>query len=240
MKLKDKVCIVTGAGRGIGEAIAKAFAAQGAKVCCAARSRDQIERVAGEIRAAGGRGEAIACDVTNPDQVAQMVRETEERLGPVDILVNNAGAAVFKPLEETTLEDWTRLHAVNATGAFLCSKAVMAGMKKRRRGHIIMISSQAGRKGYPGQSAYCAAKHAVMGLSKVLALELQPFNIRVTAVCPGGVDTELVRRGRDDVDLSEYMRPEEIAEVAVFVASREGVAQIDEITVRREKAAPWQ
>ncbi len=240
MKLKDQVCIVTGAGRGIGEAIAKAFAAEGAKVCCAARSRNEIERVAGEIQAAGGQAIAVACDVTDSAQVEAMARETEERLGPVDVLVNNAGAAVFKPLEETTLEDWMRLHAVNATGAFLCSKAVMTGMKKRRRGHIIMISSQAGRKGYPGQSAYCAAKHAVMGLTKVLALELQPFDIRVTAICPGGVDTELVRRGRDDVDLSEYMRPEEIAETAVFIASRQGIAQIDEITVRRMKAAPWQ
>ena len=239
MSLRDKVCIITGAGRGIGECIAKAYAAEGAKVCAAARTQDQVGRVAGEIQTAGGAAIAVACDVTQPDQVEAMVGECEAKLGPVDTLVNNAGAAIFMPLEETSLEDWRRLHAVNATGVFLCSKAVMAGMKARRSGHIITVASQAGRKGYHGQSAYCSAKHAVMGLCKVLALELQPFNVRVSTLCPGGVDTELVRRGRHDVDLSKYMRPEEVADAAVFLAKQEGIAQIDEITVRRMEATPW-
>ena len=151
MKLEDKVCIITGAGRGIGEAIAKAFAAEGAEVCVTARTVRQVERVAEEIRAAGGAAVAVPCDVTQPDQVEAMVAESEAKLGPTDILVNNAGAAIFRPLEQTSLEDWDRLHAVNATGAFLCSKAVMAGMKERRRGHIITVSSQATLEISPGE-----------------------------------------------------------------------------------------
>ena len=237
MKLEDKTTIVTGAGRGIGEAIAKAFAAEGAKVCCVARTKEQVERVADEI---GACAIAVSCDVTEPDQVQAMAAECEAKLGPTDILVNNAGAAIFRPLEETSLEDWERLFAVNATGLFLCSKAVLDGMKARRSGHILTVSSQAGRKGYPHQSAYCAAKHAVMGFCKVLALEVQPFGIRVSTLCPGGVDTELVRQGRDDVDLSKYMRPEEIADAALFLAGQEGIAQIDELCVRRLEATPWQ
>ena len=240
MKLQGKAAIITGGGRGIGEAIAKAFAGEGAKVCVAARTGEQIERVADGIQAAGGAAAAVRCDVTQEDDVARMVAEAEAALGPIDILVNNAGAAIFRPLEETALDDWNRLFAVNATGVFLCSKAVMSGMKQRRKGHIIVVASTAGRKGYKEQSAYCAAKHAAMGLCKVLALELQPYNVRVSTICPGGVNTELVRRGRDDVDVSKYMRPEEIAQAAVFLACQEGIAQIDELCVRRVEATPWQ
>ena len=240
MRLNGKTAIVTGGGRGIGSAIAKAFAREGAEVCVTARSAEQIERVADEIRAAGGTAAPIVCDVTDEDAVTKMVAEAEAALGPTDILVNNAGAALFTPIENTTLDEWNRLFAVNASGLFLCSKAVMPGMKERRRGQIIAVTSTAGRKGYPEQSAYCTAKHAAMGFCKVLALELQPFNVRVNTICPGGVDTELVRKGRDDVDLSRYMRPEEIADAAVFLASQQGIAQIDELCVRRVEATPWQ
>lgn len=240
MKLNGRTAIVTGGGRGIGEAIAKAFAKEGAKVCVTARSKEQIEKVADEIRAAGGTAAAIVCDVTNEDDVSKMVAEAEAALGATDILVNNAGAARFTPIENTTLDEWNRLFAVNATGLFLCARAVMPGMKARRRGQIIAVTSTAGRKGYPEQSAYCAAKHAAMGFCKVLALELQSFSVRVNTICPGGVDTELVRKGRDDVDLSKYMRPQEIADAAIFLARQEGIAQIDELCIRRAEATPWQ
>lgn len=240
MKLQGKNTIVTGGGRGIGAAIAKAFASEGAKVCVTARTREQIDSVAAEIHAAGGRAIAVPCDVTDEDDVARMVQAAEAALGPTDILVNNAGAAVFRPIEDTGLDDWNRLFAVNATGLFLCSKAVMQGMKQRGRGHIIAVTSTAGRRGYKEQSAYCAAKHAAMGLCKVLALELQPYHVRVSTICPGGVDTELVRKGRDDVDVSKYMRPEEIAAATLFLAAQEGIAQIDELCVRRVEATPWQ
>jgi len=239
MALNDKVVIVTGAGRGIGRAIVTAFAKEGAKVAACARTQSEIDEAAAEARSLGAEAAAVPVDVTDEAGTKRMVASVEEQLGPVDILINNAGVAQFKPFLETTGEEWDRLMDVNAKGIFLCCQAVLPGMMARRSGRIINVSSSAGQKGYPEQSAYCASKHAVMGLSKVLALETRNSGIRIHVICPGGVDTELVRKGRDDVDLSKYMRPEEIADVAVFLARQEGIAMIDEVTVRRAEAGPW-
>jgi len=238
-KFEDKIVVVTGGGRGIGRAICLAFAKEGARVAACARSVNEINRVAEEIRAAGGEAIAVAMDVTDERSVNKGMNAIRDRFGRIDILVNNAGAAIFKPLSETTLDDWNKMVAVNMTGVFLCCKAVLSEMMERKSGRIINIASSAGLKGYPNQSAYCASKHGVVGFSKVLALELQPYNIRVNVVCPGGVDTRLVREGRDDVDVTKYMRPEEIADVVIFLASQNAIATIDEVFVRRTEARPW-
>jgi NAD(P)-dependent dehydrogenase (short-subunit alcohol dehydrogenase family) len=129
--------------------------------------------------------------------------------------------------------------AINARAVFFACKAVLPSMRRRKQGRIIIIASSAGKKGYVGQSAYCASKHAVIGLAKVLALETHGQGIRVHVICPGGVDTRLVRNGRTDVDVSEYMQPEEIAEAAVFLATQRGLAVVDELYIRREGATPW-
>jgi 3-oxoacyl-[acyl-carrier protein] reductase len=238
--LRDKVVLITGGGRGIGRAIALRFAAEGAKVAVAARTLAEVQSVAEEItRFSDTPALAIQADVTVQKDVYKMVAHTESDLGPLDVLVNNAGAAIFKPLMDTTVEEWDRLMNINLKATFLCSKAALKGMIERRRGRIINVASAAGLKGYPEQAAYCASKHGAVGFSKVLALEMQKYGIRVNVICPGGVDTQLVREGRDDVDLSKYMRPEEIAEVAVFLAKQEGIATVDEIVVRRTEARPW-
>jgi len=239
MKLKNRVVIVTGAGRGIGRATALAFAAEGARVAAVARTADEIRGVAQDIRRDGGQAVHVRTDITKPSQIETMMRKVEDKLGRVDVLVNNAGIAIFKPLLETSVQEWDRVMAVNLRGTFLCTKAVLPSMMKRKAGAIINIASQAGRKGYPEQSAYCASKHGMVGFTKVLALEARPYGIRVHLVNPGGVDTRLVREGRDDVDLSKYMRPEEIADVVVFLAKQEGIATIDEVVVRRWEATPW-
>ncbi|NOZ21794.1 MAG: SDR family oxidoreductase [Planctomycetes bacterium] len=239
MTLKDKVVVVTGGGRGIGRAIVVAFAEQGATLAVCARTMTEIEEVAAEARKLGVEAIAVPLDVTDESSASNMVQTVEDQLGPIDILINNAGVALFKPFLETTAEEWDRMMDINAKGVFLCCRAVLPGMIQRKYGRIINVSSSAGKKGYPEQSAYCASKHAIQGLSKVLALETQKHGIRIHVICPGGVDTELVRQGRDDVDLSKYMRPEEIADVAVFLASQDATAMIDEITVRRIEAGPW-
>ncbi|MEW6358659.1 MAG: SDR family oxidoreductase [Planctomycetota bacterium] len=239
MAIKDQIVVVTGGGRGIGRAIVVAFAKQGARLAVCARTKSEIEAAAAKARSLGAEAVAVPLDLTNESSVNKMVRTVEEKLGPIDILINNAGVALFKPFLDTTPEEWDQLMDINAKGIFLCCRAVLPGMMKRRRGRIINVSSSAGKKGYPEQSAYCASKHAVQGLSKVLALETQGHGIRIHVICPGGVDTELVRQGRDDVDLSKYMRPEEIAEIAVFLASQDSTAMVDEITVRRLEAGPW-
>ncbi len=237
--LKDKVVLVTGGGRGIGREIGLAFAAEGAKVAVTARTGREIEETAELVRKRGGTALALRADLTDEGDVRELVARTERELGPIDILVNNAGAAIFKPFLETTLEDWDRLMAINARAVFACCRAVLPGMIRRKAGRIIIIASTAGKKGYEGQTAYCASKHAAMGFAKVLALETHGKGIRVHVICPGGVDTRLVREGRNDVDASQYMHPAEIAEAAVFLAKQGGLATIDELLIRREGATPW-
>jgi NAD(P)-dependent dehydrogenase (short-subunit alcohol dehydrogenase family) len=237
--LKGNVVLVTGGGRGIGRSIALAFARLGAKVAVTARTRQEIDETARLVRDLGATALAIQSDLTMEDQVREMVAQTEQALGPIDILIANAGAAMFKPFLETSVQDFDRLVAINARAVFLCCQAALPAMLRRQGGRIIIVASTAGRKGYAGQSAYCASKHAVMGLAKVLALETHGQGIRVHVICPGGVDTRLVREGRDDVDVSKYMRPDEIAEAAVFLATQSGIATIDELDIRRDEATPW-
>ena len=237
--LKDNVVLVTGGGRGIGRSIALAFAKLGAKVAVTARTKQEIDETARLVRDLGAASLAIPADITIESQARHVIVQTEQALGPIAILINNAGAAIFKPFLETTVSDWERLMAINARAVFLCCQAALPGMRRRGRGRIIIIASTAGKKGYAGQSAYCAAKHAVMGLAKVLALETHGQGIRVNVICPGGVDTRLVRDGRNDVDVSKYMRPDEIAAATVFLATQTGIAAIDELTLRRDEATPW-
>lgn len=238
-KLQGKVAVVTGAGRGIGAAIARRFARASACVALVSRTRSEIASQAQQINAEGGKALPIVGDVSNERSVEEIVRQVDAELGEIDILVNNAGVAIFKPIVETTPEEWDTMLNVNLKGVFLMTRAVLPSMMRRRAGRIINIASTASKKGYINQAAYCASKHGVLGFSKVLAMETQSYGIRVHAICPGGVDTRLVRNARDDVDFSQYMRPEEVAEVALFLATRDDIATIDEVVVRRFQAQPW-
>jgi len=210
--LKGKVAIVTGAGRklGIGRGIALRLAREGADVAVADICREfeefpgyglgmweGLKETADEISALGVRGLPVRVDVTDAAQVEEMVRQTVEALGRLDIIVNNAGGAPG-PAPVIALEEaaWNKTMAINATGTFLCSKAgARQMMAQGQGGKIINISSIAGKKGSPFLAAYCAAKAAIIGLTRALALELAPVNIQVNAVCPGEVDTDLTRWG---------------------------------------------
>jgi 3-oxoacyl-[acyl-carrier protein] reductase len=240
MKLDGKVALVTGGGRGIGRACAVALAGGGASVAVTARSAHELQETVQLINEAGGEGVAVPADVSNKDEVEQMVHTVVQGLGPVDILVNNAGVARFAPVVEATEEDWRLMLDVNLFGTLYCTQAVLPAMIERQSGWIINISSSSGLKGYPNQGGYCASKHAVNGFAKALALETQEHNIRVHTLCPGAVDTELARDHRDAGDDPEdWMQPEEIAETVVFLASLDGVATLDRIALRRMKATPW-
>lgn len=196
--LGGRVAIVTGAGRGIGAATARALAEAGCKVVVAARTRDQIERTVSGLTAAGHTALAVACDVTSEESVSALAHGAAT-LGPIAILVNNAGAAASMPIVRTSLEDWNRLMAVNATGAFLCTRAVLPGMLERRWGRIVNVASTAGLHGAKYIASYSAAKHALIGFTRSAAAEVEGTGVTVNAVCPGFVDTDMTAESLDRI-----------------------------------------
>lgn len=183
--------VVTGGGRGIGAAAAIALAEAGAKVSVAARNETQVVEVAAEMRKSGHEAFAFRCDVTDQHQVRDLALSATEAMGRIDILVNNAGTATSNPLPRITMVEWNHIMEVNATGTFLCSQAVYDQMVDRRWGRIVNVASIAGIEGDKYISAYTAAKHAVVGFTRAMAVEAKGTGITFNAVCPGYVDTPL-------------------------------------------------
>jgi NAD(P)-dependent dehydrogenase (short-subunit alcohol dehydrogenase family) len=219
MKVKDKIAIVTGGGRGIGRAIAGLFAREGAKVTVAARTPGQIGETVEEITRAGGHAIGVSVDVTSEADTANMVSRTVNEFGGVDILVNNAGVLESGPIVAMESQNWRRVVEVNLIGVFLCSKAVAPHLIERKWGRIINIASRSGKVGHPFLTAYCASKHGVVGFTKSLAEELAPFNVTVNAICPGVVETDMVSQTIREQVGNTIIKPEEIAELALYLAS---------------------
>lgn len=207
VQLHGRKAVVTGAGRGIGRAVASALARAGAELLLGARSAAEVEAVASELRSRGAVAHAVTLDVTREDSVEALAREAASRLGDVDILINNAGVAGSAPIKSLTLEDWNRMFAVNATGAFLCARAFLPRMAARGWGRVVNIASITSRVGTPYIAAYTASKHAVLGLTRVAAAEYADTGVTVNAVCPGYVDTEMttasVARVKERTGLSD-------------------------------------
>lgn len=195
MSLEGRGAVITGGGRGIGEAVAHALAEAGARVVVSARSTDQIEAVAASLVEAGHQAWAVPCDVSVESAVAELARRAEELLGGVDILVNNAGVAPTAPIARLTLDMWNQAMGVNATGTFLCTRAFLPAMMERGWGRIVNVSSVAGVFGAKYMGAYAASKHAVLGFTRSVAPEAAEGGATVNAVCPGFVDTPMTEEG---------------------------------------------
>jgi len=219
MKLNDKVAIVTGAGRGFGRAISLSLAREGVQVALVARTSSEIEAVAKEVRELGGDAISIPTDVSKKPDVMAMVGKTMERFGKVDILVNNAGVAGTSPIIEITEELWDRNIAVNLKGVFLCTQAVFGHMCDRGSGHIVNISSIAGRRPNARFGAYCASKFGVAGFTEVTAIEGRPHGVKATLIEPGPADTKMRRDFHKD-DMSKLAKPEDVADLVMFVLNQ--------------------
>jgi NAD(P)-dependent dehydrogenase (short-subunit alcohol dehydrogenase family) len=190
LPLAGRHALVTGAGRGIGAAIAARLAAEGARVTLIARTQRQLDEVAARL---GSAAQSMCADITDAPALRSAFAAASERFGAIDLLINNAGAAESAPMHRAPEELWSRMLAVNLTATYDAMRAVLPAMLERRFGRIVNVASTAGVRGYPYVAAYCAAKHGVIGLTRAVALEVAQRQITVNAVCPGYTDTDLVR-----------------------------------------------
>ncbi|WP_321374127.1 SDR family oxidoreductase [uncultured Draconibacterium sp.] len=229
-----KTAIVTGASSGIGKCIALQLAQLNYSLVITGRNEKNLQDVKKQIEKLGADCLVVVCDLSGEDIPLQLINKTITHFGQLDLLINNAGVASATKIAETSIDIWDQVFKINARAPFLLCKEAVPHLKKSKNPIIINIGSVVGSKGYYGQGAYAASKHALTGFTKVLAKEVQQDGIKVHLISPGGVNTEMATAMRPDIDTSDLILPEEIAELVEYLVTRKGKGTIDHFYVRRE------
>jgi 3-oxoacyl-[acyl-carrier protein] reductase len=233
MQLASSRCVVTGATEGIGRAIAFALGARGARVAVCARTPERVETAVGELTDRGVDAIGWPCNVSDEGSVSRFADRVLNVFETADVLVNNAGLSHFAPLTDLTTEQIDEMLTVNIRGVFLVTRAFLPGMLEQRRGQIVNMASLAGRNGVVGGTAYSASKHAVLGFSKSLMLEVRKASVRVIAVCPGSVHTDFFdKAGMSVENPGRLLRPEDVANAVLSALELADGALVSELDIR--------
>ena len=229
--LKGKVIIITGASKGIGKALAFALSGLGSKVALLARSEMELLSIQSEIKKSGGKCEVFAGDIADEYFVERCTESIIAAFGTIDIVINNAGYGVFKTSEETTAAEWDSVFATNTKGTFLMTKAVTPIMKKHKAGHIINIASDVAKRVFAGGSLYCASKYAQDAYSMAIRKELRPFNIKVSVVYSGLVDSSFHADPEGHSSHDRWLKNEDMANSIIYIVSQPAHVVIDELMI---------
>ncbi len=233
MELKGRTAVVTGGSIGIGAAVAARLARLDCRVAICARTEKRLNRTAAELRTEGHEVVAFPCDVSREDSVEEFAAHVLAALGPADILVNNAGIGIFGYIGDLSADDFDAVFGANVRGLFLCTRAFVPDMIRRQDGVIVNIASLAGKNAFKQGTVYAASKHAVIGMSRCLMLELREHNIRVLTVCPGSVDTAFFDRGGHvQPDRARILRPSDVAQLIVSAIELSDRGTVSEIDIR--------
>lgn len=235
VSIKGQVAVVTGASRGIGRACALAFAREGAHVIVTARAKDELDTLVSEIEALGSRGLAVQADLSQAEDVERLRAATFDAFEQVDILVNNAGVAKYGPFIESTIDEYDWMMNTNMRSTYLCTRAFLPSMVERESGTVVIVSSQAGLHGFPDEAIYCATKHAQVGFAEGLDREYRTKNIKISLICPGGVNTYFAfgtGRTEGDPKVLAMLEADSVADAVVFAARQDPKSRILMIGMR--------
>jgi 3-oxoacyl-[acyl-carrier protein] reductase len=232
MKIEGAVALVTGAGRGIGKAIALTLAHHGAAVVLTARTMNELESVKTEIELAGGKAHAVLADITDAENVRQLFSEISAKYHRLDILVNNAGIGKFAPVRDMPLGDFEAMWALNVRAVFDCTKQALPVMESQRQGAIVNVASLAGKNSFVGGAGYSATKWALIGFARSLMLEVREHNIKVITICPGSVDTSFSSTTTDPKRSEKILHPQDIADTVLAALIMPDRAMVSEIDIR--------
>ncbi|HKK07330.1 MAG TPA: SDR family NAD(P)-dependent oxidoreductase [Gemmatimonadota bacterium] len=233
MELTDRVAVVTGGTSGIGLATARALGRAGCRLAVCARTREDLEAAAQSLAGEGAEVLAMPADVTDADQVEAFAGTVREEMGGADILVNNAGIGRFASIDEATLEDFDAVFGTNVRGLFLCTRAFLPEMLERGDGVVVNVASLAGKNAFRGGAVYAGSKHAVMGLSRCMMLDLRPRGVRVLTVCPGSVDTRFFDgQDRFEPDRGKIVQAADVARTIVEAVRLSDRATVSEVEIR--------